>query len=93
MNQYSGVDDPDRHSPVPLALSKIEARVRVVTTLSSANLPPPLSKDVASTLVRPFFLVRCSISFHLTFPLMCVLYGIGPLAACLLPLPEVVVVE
>jgi hypothetical protein len=35
MYKYSGVNDPDRHSSEPLALSNIEARVKVVTALSS----------------------------------------------------------
>lgn len=35
MHQYSGVNDLDRHSFVPLVLIEIEARVRVITTLSS----------------------------------------------------------
>jgi hypothetical protein len=68
--EYSGVLDPDRHSTDPLALSKIEARVRVVIALSSGffmeeDSPLPLSKDVSSSLVsslslvffRPFFLL------------------------------------
>lgn len=63
MHQYSGVDNPDRHSSVPLALMEIEARVRVITTLSSGSFmdedsPLPLSRDVVSTLVSFFPLVR-----------------------------------
>lgn len=62
MHQYSGVDNPDRHSSVPLALMEIEARVRVITTLSSGSFmdkdsPLPLSRDVVSTLVSFFPLV------------------------------------
>jgi hypothetical protein len=37
MHQYSGVDDPDRHSSKHLALTEIEARVKVVTALSSES--------------------------------------------------------
>lgn len=51
MHQYSS--DPDCHSPEPLALIEIEARVEAVTTLSSGSfmdedspLPlPPLLED------------------------------------------------
>lgn len=56
MHRYSGVDDPDRQSSMPLALTDIEARVKVVTALSFASFmdedsPLRLSKDVACTLV------------------------------------------
>jgi hypothetical protein len=37
MHKYSGVNDPDRHSTEPLALCKIEARVKVATTLPSGS--------------------------------------------------------
>jgi hypothetical protein len=98
MHQYSRVDDHDHHSPARLALSKIEARVKVVTALSSGSfmdedLLPPVSKDVVSTLVSPFSLVCCFISFLLPFPLMCALLGIEPLVVCLPPLPEVAIIE
>lgn len=65
MYLYSGVNDPDRHSSSPLALMEIEARVRVVTMLSSVSFmdedsPLPLSKDVMRTLLSSFFLVCLS---------------------------------
>ncbi|XP_035815778.1 apomucin isoform X2 [Zea mays] len=55
MHRYSGVNDPDRHSFEPLALSEIEARVKVVTALSSGSFmdedsPHPLSGKVSSDL-------------------------------------------
>jgi hypothetical protein len=34
MHKYSSVNDPDRHSTELLTLCKIEARVKVATTLS-----------------------------------------------------------
>lgn len=72
MHQYSEVNNPNLHSPALLALSEIKARVRVITTLSSRSfmdedLPPPLSKDVVSTLVSLFFLVCRSPSSLLPF--------------------------
>lgn len=78
MHQYSGVDDPNHQSPMPLALSEIESRIKFVMTLSSGSfmgkdLPPSLSKDVASTLVSPFSLVCHSISFFFPFLLTFIL--------------------
>jgi hypothetical protein len=60
MHQYSGVNDPDRHSSVPLTLTEIKPRVKVVMALSSRSFmnedsPLPLSKDVMSTLVSSIF--------------------------------------
>jgi hypothetical protein len=65
MHQYSGVNDLDLHSFVPLALTEIEARVRVITMLPSRffmdeDSPLPLSKDVMRTLLSSFFLVCLS---------------------------------
>lgn len=62
MHQYSRVNDLDLHSFVPLMLTEIEARVRVITMLSSRffmdeDSPLPLSKDVMRTLLSSFFLV------------------------------------
>jgi hypothetical protein len=37
MHQYSGIDDPDHHFSESLVLIEIEARVKVVTTLSSGS--------------------------------------------------------
>lgn len=49
MHKYSGINDPDDHSFESLALSEIEARVKVVTTLSlgflmDEDFPYPLSR-------------------------------------------------
>lgn len=62
MHQYSSVDEPDHHSSMPLALTEIEARVKVVTALSSRSFmdedsPLLLFKDVMSTLVSFFYMV------------------------------------
>jgi hypothetical protein len=70
MPQYSGIDDPDLHSSVPLVLIKIEVGVKVVTTLSfgsfmDKNLPLPLLKDVVSTLVSSFFVAFLPICLSL----------------------------
>lgn len=88
MHQYSRVNDPDRNSPTPLALLEIEAWVRVVTMLSSRSfmhedLPPPLSKDVVSTLVSFFFLV--CLSPYSPFPFPSNARFIGDLALSVVP--------
>jgi hypothetical protein len=62
MHQYSGVNDPDRHSLMLLALSEIESRVKVVMAPSSGSFmdedsPHPLHKNVASDLVGFLLLV------------------------------------
>lgn len=59
MHKYSSVDDPDHHSSVSLALTEIEARVKVVSTLLSRSFMDdgstlPLSKDVVCTLASSF---------------------------------------
>jgi hypothetical protein len=51
MHKYYGVNDPDRQSSKPLALSEIEARVKVVTALPlgffmDEDFPHPLSRRV-----------------------------------------------
>jgi hypothetical protein len=56
MYLYSRINDPNRHSSAPLVLTEIEARIRVVTMLSSVSFidedsPTPLYQDVMSTLV------------------------------------------
>jgi hypothetical protein len=99
MHRYSGVNDPDRHSFEPLALSEIEARVKVVTALSSGSFmdedsPHPLSGKVSSDLVSslsPALLVplSSSVSNVRSWPLQ----GNGPLAPSLPPLPEVLAVQ
>lgn len=68
MHQYSSVDDPDRQSSMPLALTEIEARVKVVMTLSFGSFmdedsPLRLSKDVACTLVSSVSEHFCSFVF------------------------------
>lgn len=62
MYQYSSVNDLDRHSFILLALSKIEARVKAVTTLPSGSFmdkdsPHPLRKNIVRDLVGFVLLV------------------------------------
>lgn len=56
MHKYSSVNNPDRHSFEPLTMSKIEARVKVITALSSRffmdeDFPYSLSQGVPGDLV------------------------------------------
>jgi hypothetical protein len=59
MYKYSSVQDPDRHSAKPLALTEIEAQVKAVMALSSGSFmdedsPHLLSKNILSSLVSSF---------------------------------------
>jgi hypothetical protein len=58
MHQYSKVNNPDHHSPILLALSKIEAKVTIITVLSLDEvtvkdevtvMPHKSVKDVVAT--------------------------------------------
>lgn len=90
MHQYSSVDEPDHHSSMSLALTEIEARVKIVTALSSGSFmdedsPLLLFKDVVSTLVSFFYMAFLLICLSLFVHLMRFLQGIEPLAPSLLP--------
>lgn len=78
MHQYSGVNDPDRHSLMLLALFEIEARVKVAMAPSSGSFmnedsPHPLHKNVASDLVGFLLLVFFALLSFFLFRFMRVL--------------------
>jgi hypothetical protein len=54
MHQYSDINDPDRHSFTPLALSEIEPRVKVVTALSSGSF---MDEDFPHSLLKMFLVI------------------------------------